>query len=286
MDRTYCSLLIVDDDEFSRDLLSRRLSKEGYTVATAENGKKALTLLEHETFDLILLDIMMPEIDGIETLQRIRSSPVLREIPVMMVTALNSRNDVCQCIELGANDYISKPFDMLLVKSRVWRCLEGGSYCEIRPGKIAEEPQSNVLIVDDNAVNLDILSRRITKSRHRCYNARDGKQAIELLREHSIDLVLLDVVMPEMDGISVLKAMKSDPDLQDIAVIMVSANTENETIHTCLKLGADDYISKPFNATILKSRMTPLLKIKKKADMERLAREKLVALSTFGAQFR
>jgi CheY-like chemotaxis protein len=175
---------------------------------------------------------------------------------------------------------------MLLVKSRVWRCLEGGSYCEIRPMGVCDDHSSTVLVVDDNDMNREILCRRMEKFGHRHMHAVNGQEALDQMRGNTIDLVLLDINMPVMDGMEVLKSMKADCELRNIPVIMISANSDSETIHACLALGADDYVTKPFNATILKSRMTPLLKIKRKADLERLRDEQLQALSSLGEQFR
>jgi CheY-like chemotaxis protein len=279
MDRTYCSLLVVDDDEANRDLLSRRLSREGYNVAVARDGKGAFEILESETFDLILLDILMPDIDGIEVLRQIRSCPPFMNVPVMMVTALSDRGYVMKCIELGANDYITKPFDMLLVKSRVWRCLEGGSYCEIRHDDLRNSQRSQVLVVDDNGVNADLLCRRVDKLGHQPVVARHGREALDILRRQDVDLVLLDIQMPVMDGLQVLAAMKADTDLKQLPVIMISAISDDETIHQCLELGADDYITKPYNATLLQARVNPLIKIKKKADLERSKRRRLEELA-------
>jgi CheY-like chemotaxis protein len=286
MNRTHSSLLVVDDDAVNRDLLSRRLGKEGYTVAAAESGTAALAMLEFEAYDLVLLDIMMPDIDGIDVLREIRSRPTTRDMPVMMVSAMNDRENVIKCIEHGANDFISKPFDMLLIKSRVWRCLERGSFCELRSNPMQDTPPGTVLIAEDNAMNLDLLSRRVERQGHRPLAAADGCQALKLMREHDVDLVLLDINMPCMDGITALQRMKADAGLQHIPVIMVSASADPDMIHCCLELGADDYIAKPFNATLLNSRMGPLISIKKKADTERSQRAHLQQLAELGETIR
>jgi DNA-binding response OmpR family regulator len=207
-------------------------------------------------------------------------------MPVMMVSALSDREHVMQCIELGANDFISKPFDMLLVKSRVWRCLERGSFCELQAGPSQTTHAGSVLIVEDNGINLDLLSRRVERQGHRPVAAEDGRQALRILREQAVDLVLLDIDMPLMDGITALQHMKSDAALRHIPVIMVSAHPDTETIHRCLELGADDYIAKPFNAKELNSRMNPLISIKRKADMERSRREHLLSLAELGKALR
>ena len=117
-------VLVVDDVENNRDVLSRRLKRQGYAVATAENGRQALERLRAETFDLVLLDIMMPEIDGYEVLQRLKADEVLRHIPVIMISALSELDSVVRCIGMGAEDYLPKPFNPTLLKARIGACLE------------------------------------------------------------------------------------------------------------------------------------------------------------------
>lgn len=102
MDRTYCSLLIVDDDANHRDIMTRRLEKEGYSVASADSGEKALNILEVEIFDLMLLDVTMPGMNGIDTLKQVRNIPQTKHMPVMMVTAISEKDTVIECIQAGA----------------------------------------------------------------------------------------------------------------------------------------------------------------------------------------
>ena len=112
-------LLVVDDNEMNRDLLSRRLSKKGHRVQVAEGGAKALEMIEDEAFDLVLLDIMMPGMDGMEVLERIRGERAPSELPVIMATAKTESEDIVAALKMGANDYVTKPFDFPVVLARV-----------------------------------------------------------------------------------------------------------------------------------------------------------------------
>jgi len=112
-------LLVVDDIGDNRDLLKRRLGRLGYDVAEADDGVSALELIARQPFDLILLDIMMPGIDGMEVLRRIRLDHTADALPVVMVTAKTTGEDVAAALELGANDYLTKPVDMAVAKARV-----------------------------------------------------------------------------------------------------------------------------------------------------------------------
>ena len=117
-------LLVVDDDAANRDVLSRRLKRQGHEVMTANSGRDALRLMRETAFDLVLLDIMMPDMDGYEVLGQIKADERLQHIPVIMISALNEVQSVVRCIEAGAEDYLAKPFDPTLLKARIGACLE------------------------------------------------------------------------------------------------------------------------------------------------------------------
>jgi adenylate cyclase len=112
-------LLVVDDNEANRDMLSRRLEARGYRVSVAESGQRALDLLESERFDLVLLDIMMPEMSGLATLKRLRARHSRGELPVIMATAKDQSEDIVEALSLGANDYVTKPIDFAVLVARV-----------------------------------------------------------------------------------------------------------------------------------------------------------------------
>jgi DNA-binding response OmpR family regulator len=117
-------ILIVDDNESNRDMLSRRLQHQGYDVCIADSGHKALTLLNTREVDLILLDVMMPEMDGHDVLKELKADSRWRDIPVIMISALDEIESVVRCIERGAEDYLPKPFDPVLLRARIGACLE------------------------------------------------------------------------------------------------------------------------------------------------------------------
>jgi sigma-B regulation protein RsbU (phosphoserine phosphatase) len=112
-------LLVVDDNEMNRDMLSRRLSRRKHTVITAENGQQALDLIERESFDVVLLDIMMPGISGIEVLKILRESYSPNDLPIIMATAKSENEDIVEALKLGANDYVTKPLNFPVVLARV-----------------------------------------------------------------------------------------------------------------------------------------------------------------------
>jgi len=125
MKLTDAALLIVDDNEDNRYTLTRRLRREGYAnLTTADNGRQALDLIESQPCDLVLLDIMMPQMNGYQVLEHLKSNPALRQIPVIMISAVDELDSVVRCIELGAEDYLPKPFNPALLRARVGASLE------------------------------------------------------------------------------------------------------------------------------------------------------------------
>lgn len=118
MDQETGTILVVDDNENNRDMLSRRLQRCGYTLEVAENGQEALEQIEKHVFDIILLDAMMPVLDGIETLKILRQKYSVNELPVIMATAKNHSDDIVEALRLGANDYVTKPLDFPVVLAR------------------------------------------------------------------------------------------------------------------------------------------------------------------------
>ncbi len=119
MTATQASLLVVDDNPENRDMLSRRLARRGYTVAVAEDGQQALTMIEAQHFDLVLLDIMMPGISGLEVLKILRQRYSVADLPVIMATAKDQSSEIVEALQVGANDYVTKPLDFPVVLARV-----------------------------------------------------------------------------------------------------------------------------------------------------------------------
>jgi len=118
------SLLVVDDNEDNRELLRRMLERQGYTVALAAGGEECLDRLEREQFDIVLLDVMMPGLSGFEVLSRIKENPATKSVPVIVVSALGESSAAIRCLKMGAEDYLPKPFDAVLLRARIGASLE------------------------------------------------------------------------------------------------------------------------------------------------------------------
>jgi sigma-B regulation protein RsbU (phosphoserine phosphatase) len=117
-------VLVVDDNEMNRDMLSRRLIRQGHTTEFAVNGRQALEMIKTQRFDLILLDIMMPEMNGYEVLEHLKADTTIPYVPVIMISAVDEIDSLVRCIELGAEDYLPKPFNRVILKARISASLE------------------------------------------------------------------------------------------------------------------------------------------------------------------
>jgi CheY-like chemotaxis protein len=281
------SILVVDDEELNRNLLSRHLERQGYTVATAGDGAQALRCMRVERYDLVLLDLQMPVLDGFGVLEQLRQDEKLRETPVIMLTAVADRDAVMTCLTLGAADYIVKPPSIAVVKARIWRCLEtrrlGGRPVDVKTDSAAG---SVVLVVDDEEMNRQLVAARVRQLGAQAVEAAGGREALPAIRRHAPDLVLLDLMMPGMDGFEVLEKMKQSPRLAQVPVIVVSGVSDTRSAARCMELGADDYLGKPYNVVEFKARVMSCLQLKKLRDAETRRSQRLNELAEFGRELR
>ena len=250
------TLLIIDDNDMNRDLLARRLSQAYYEVIDVPSGKEALEVVKRRKVDLILLDILMPDMDGYEVLENLKENPDTRTIPVIMLTAVHEMDSVVRCFELGADDYLTKPYNIPFVRSRIASCLRGKANAT---SSQSSRPSAKILVVDDNSVNRDILQRRLEREGYYVDAAVNGRVALDMIDKANYDLILLDILMPEMDGYDVLRVLKESEKHKHIPVIMLTAVHEAESVRSCIDMGAADYLLKPYNTMLLKARIASVL---------------------------
>ncbi|MBE2181108.1 MAG: response regulator [Chthoniobacterales bacterium] len=200
------TLLVVDDDADSRELLRRMLEKEGFTVLTAAGGKEGVEIAREKKPDLITLDVMMPSMDGWAVLSALKADPGTAGIPVVMMTMVEDRP---MGFALGASEYLTKPID----KSRV---LQAVSRCVSKPGE-------DVLIVEDDPMAADIVKRTLAADGWNFRHARNGREALEMIRASWPALIVLDLMMPEMDGFQLLESLRRDDGLSEIPIVVLTA---------------------------------------------------------------
>ena len=239
------SILIVDDDSLHCHVVARRLAREDYVVATAASGPEALTLMDRQKFDLVLLDLNMPGMDGLETLTRMRAEPHRADTPVIMLSA-DTRNDLRErCLAAGAADFLVKPLVVPMVRARIERCLavKAGSIESMEP----QAPVGNVriLIVDDDDLSSRLLARQMEARGYVATCVNSGEAALAKLERERVDLVLLDIRMPTLSGTETLKRIRANDKTSRLPVVMVTASTELADMLKCVDEGADGYATKP-----------------------------------------
>ena len=277
------TVLIVDDDKFNRELLSRRLGNEGYIITTAENGEEAVKLLHVERFNLLLLDLNMPTMNGFDVLEWLQAHGK-HGMRVIMLTASGERDTVNTCLTLGADDYILKSANLTEMIPRVRRACEV-STMEVKQGSQGMNESwdnAHILLVDDDKLNLELMRRHFRIDDIHTYVASDGHAALKIIEESRVDLVLLDYHMKGLNGMEVLRHIREKWHYDDIGVIMVTAEDAPDLIKQLYKTGADDYIAKPFHAAELVNRAHNVLINKRLKQKER----RLLELEKLGEDIR
>lgn len=168
-------VLVVDDNEMNRDMLSRRLKRQKYAVEVAEDGARALALVKEQSFDLMLLDIMMPNISGYDVLEQVKADPKTQHLPVIMISAVDDLDSVVRCIEMGAEDYLFKPFNPVLLKARVGASLSKNRGAAINTAALQDHLdkaegeldgiKNNGILSDTQTQHLDNLRQHIESIR-------------------------------------------------------------------------------------------------------------------------
>ncbi len=203
------TVLVIDDDPAARELMRRFLSQEGFTVATAADGEEGLRLARQLHPDVITLDVMMPRMDGWAVLTQLKSTPELSDIPVIIVTITDDKR---LGFSLGAADYMTKPVDRQRLIG-VLRRYEQESAASL----------GTILVVEDDTIARELLRRTLEKEGWLVREAANGRAALEAVSQQQPDLILLDLMMPEVDGFQVVSMLRMHPTWRTIPVIVVTA---------------------------------------------------------------
>ena len=201
------TVLIIDDEQPAHELLERELVGAGYDILHAAGGREGLKLAKQARPDVITLDIIMPDLDGWSVLKALKADPELCDIPVVLVTIMRDRD---LGFALGAADYITKPLEREALMRVVGRHVRG-------------DGRAQVLVVDDDPKTRDMLRRTLQKAGWSVAEAANGCEAIETLERSKPALVLLDLLMPGMDGFEVLERLQGDETWRDVPIIIVTA---------------------------------------------------------------
>ncbi len=250
-------VLVIDDNFTNLDILRIQLEQWKLVPALASSGKQALEILEAEPgFNLVITDMQMPDMDGMETARAIKAKQ--KQLPIILLSSVGdeTRSKYPQLF----NAVLTKPVKQAHLFNLVQQELKEGSAAEIKqdeqkkPSLLSEDFASayplNILLAEDNLINQKLAVRVLTKLGFSPEVANNGREAVDMLAKKSYDLILMDVLMPEMDGLEATGYIRKNSTHQPIIVAM-TANALPEDREECIKAGMNDYISKPINLEIL-----------------------------------
>lgn len=229
MNADSAKILVIDDDKIVQDLVTKQLLREGFNVVSAYNGTEGLKAARETKPDIILLDIMMPEVDGWVVLTELKDDDTLKNIPVIVHSMVNEKS---QGFSLGASDYLSKPVDLKVLATVLKR-------------HIKEPTRSlSVLILEDDPDTQEIFKRTVEKEGWAATVAENGKVGLEHMQQNTPDIILLDLMMPEMDGLTFLSKLRENTAWQTIPVIAVTAKVLTDADKAQLNVQAQQVVRK------------------------------------------
>jgi CheY-like chemotaxis protein len=229
---TESTILVIDDDTEACDIIRRTLEKDGFTVVTALSGEEGLRLAHQLQPAAITLDVLMPDMDGWSVLRALKVDPVLQNIPVVMLTMLDDKS---KGYSLGATDYLTKPVDRDQLHNALARYYTPGESC-------------SVLLVEDDNPTREVMARTLEKSNWTVSEAGDGREALDQLARQKPRLILLDLMMPVMDGFDFLLEMRANAEWQDIPVIVLTAKDLTDEDRRILSGRVEQVVSKGAHA--------------------------------------
>ncbi|WP_312124811.1 PleD family two-component system response regulator [Brevundimonas sp.] len=278
-------ILVVDDVDTNVRLLEAKLTIEYFDVVTCNDGATAIELARTEQPDLILLDVMMPKMDGFETCRRLKDDPATRHIPVVLVTALDGRQDRIRGLEAGADDFLSKPYDDLILMARV-RSL---TRLKIMVDELREREESGrrfgiggagverlrgtggrIVVVDDNAEQARVLMAELGRN-HRPVLANSIDAGISA---GGVDLMIINAANASFDGLRLLAHLRAREVTRSLPILTIVDLKERQRLVKALELGANDIVSAPIDPDELSVRVVTQVKRKRYTDFlrERLER--------------
>lgn len=253
-------ILIIEDDQVLSDVLHRKLIKENYEVYIAKDGEDGLHKIEEVAPDLILLDIVMPKKDGFEVLEELKKNK--NKTPVIIVSNSGQSVEISKALALGAKDYLVKAeFDPEEVVLKVKKVLNMVGKLPMEDSEKIEKISHNtdsttdpvaprdplaktILIVEDDQFLRNLCIRKLQKEKFNVLYAVDGEEGLRKIQEEKPDLVLLDILLPGLNGFDVVAAAKSNSELSKIPIILLSNLGDKSDVNKGLSLGAEDYLIK------------------------------------------
>jgi PAS domain S-box-containing protein len=239
--------LIIEDIFEHADQISRYLSELGAKVDVHSQGNGVVDKVLQLHHDLIILDIILPDLTGWDVLAQLKAEPQTRDIPVLLISVMDERE---RGLALGADEYLTKPISRQQIYSVLRKILPSKMECIIDKPVVENDtlsPARYILLAEDNETNIRFISEYLAAKGYRTAVARNGNEVIERAGEERPDLILMDIQMPVMDGLEATCRIRANADLKNIPIIALTALAMNGDREQCLSAGANDYMSKPVN---------------------------------------
>jgi DNA-binding response OmpR family regulator len=270
------AILVIDDSPTFREELKLALESSGYEVITAGTGEDGLRIAVDERPAAIVVDGVLPGIDGATVIRRIRADAALRRTPCILLTASETPIGEIRALDAGADDYVRKEEDTQVILARMTAVLRtAGSPPASRQTSSLLGPKK-VLAVDDSLTYLQEVATQLREEGYDVVPAHSGEEALELLSVQTVDCILLDLVMPGLSGQETCRRIKGSAAWRDIPLIMHTALEEPEALIEGINAGADDYIAKSSDIEVLLARLRAQLRRKQFEDENRSIREQLL----------
>lgn len=240
-------ILMMEDELILGEIIIKKLMSEGYEAILATDGESGMKKARELVPDLILLDLMMPKKSGEEVLAELRQDEILKHIPVIVISNSGQQSEIEKVVMLGVKDYIIKAqFSPEEVMQKVRKYLNM-EYTEKSSEAVKENIISKdikILLAEDDKFLSSLVAQRLTKEGYKIFSATDGKQVLKIFEENRPDLILLDIIMPEMNGIEVLKNLRSNDANKDVIIVVFSNLGQDHEIEEAKNAGADDFLVK------------------------------------------
>ena len=287
-------ILIVDDIPTNLKLLEAKLTAEYYDVITADDGASALALVETNPPDLILLDVMMPGMDGFEVCEKLKANPQTRHIPVVMVTALSDVSDRVKGLEAGADDFLSKPVNDVALFARVRslvrlklmmdelqvRQAAAGDSAMLQTGALDEDTDgARVLVVESNEIVADMITGHLRSDGYEVDHAGSMGDGAQLSRQGGYDLIVIALEIAGEDGLRFCSQLRSQDDTRHVPILLVLNETDLSKLAKGLELGVTDYLIKPIDRNELSARARTQIRRRRYHDRLRNLFHKSVSLA-------
>jgi DNA-binding response OmpR family regulator len=267
------TVLVVDDSATYREALRAAFEQAGYAVLTASSGEEGLRVAAASRPHALVVDGIMPGLDGSTVIRKIRMDPALRRTPCVLLTASDEDGEELHALEAGADAFVRKDEDSGVVLARLGAVLRGAAAQRADTASLLGPMR--ILAVDDSPTYLNELADTLRGEGYDVVVARSGEAALDMLAAQAVDCILLDVMMPGLDGLETCRRIKSSPVVRDTPLIMLTAIEDRDAMIDGLSTGADDFISKSSEVNVLKARVRAQLRRKQFEDEHRRTRDEL-----------